>query len=111
MSEVARDGESGEGGDMAIEIVHRSDAMTGRYTLLLDGSEVGELEHRDASGVRTFTHTGVQPGHEGQGLAGHLVRRGLDDARSDGVRIVPACSYVTTYLQRHPEDQDLLADP
>lgn len=94
---------------MAIEITHRSDATSGRYALLLDGSEVGELDHLDADGVRTFTHTGVRPSHEGAGLAGHLVRRGLDDARADGMTIVAACSYVVTYLERHPEDQDLLA--
>lgn len=95
---------------MTIEITHRNDAAAGRYTLLLDGSAVGELDHRDADGVRTFTHTGVRPSHEGQGLAGHLVRRGLDDARADQVKIIPSCSYVDTYLRRHPEDQDLLAD-
>jgi predicted GNAT family acetyltransferase len=94
---------------MAIEITHRSDATGGRYSLVLDGAEVGELDHHDADGVRTFTHTGVRSQHEGQGLAAHLVRRGLADARADRVKIVPACSYVVTYLRRHPEDEDLLA--
>lgn len=80
---------------MAIEITHRSDDSAGHYDLLIDGSSVGELDHRDVDGVRTFTHTGVRPAHEGRGLAAHLVRRGLDDARADGMRVSPA------QLRRH----------
>jgi len=94
---------------MTTEISHRSHGTSGRYTLLLDGNDVGELDHVDADGVRTFTHTGVRTEHEGKGLAAQLVRRGLDDARAEGVKIVPACSYVAEHLRRHLDDQDLLA--
>lgn len=94
---------------MTTDITHQADATGGRYTLLLDGQAVGELDHRDGDGVRTFTHTGVRPRHEGKGLAAELVRQALADARTDGVRVVPACSYVTAYLDRHPDHQDLVA--
>lgn len=89
---------------MTTEITHRSHSTSGRYTLLLDGKEAGELDHVDADGVRTFTHTGVRTEHEGKSLAAQLVRRGLDDARAEGVEIVPACSYVADYISRHPQD-------
>ncbi|HEX6016891.1 MAG TPA: N-acetyltransferase, partial [Burkholderiaceae bacterium] len=37
------------------------------------------------------------------------VRAALDHARTNGLRVRPACSYVRTYLRRHPEAQDLVA--
>jgi predicted GNAT family acetyltransferase len=82
---------------------------SGRYHLVVDGDEVGELDYRDADGRRTFTHTGVRPAFGGKGLAAQLVRRGLDDARAEGVQVIPQCSYVAAYLAQHPDDIDLLA--
>lgn len=92
---------------MDTEITHVVDERGGRYELLLDGSPIGELDHVDRDGVRTFTHTGVRRAYEGKGLAADLVRRGLDDARAEGVEVVGACSYVAAYLDRHPEYADL----
>lgn len=94
---------------MDIEIDHERTGTGGRYRLVVDGAEVGELDHREVDGRRVFTHTGVRPAFEGKGLAAQLVRRALDDARSDHVKVVPQCSYVAAYLARHPDDTDLLA--
>ena len=94
---------------MTADIHHDRAEHGGRYRLLVDGHEVGELDHVDRDGVRTFTHTGVRPSHEGRGLAAELVRRALDDARAEGVRVVGRCSYVAAYLDRHPADHDLRA--
>lgn len=94
---------------MTIEFRHDVHAGGGEYVLLLDGEVIGELDHTDRDGIRSFTHTGVRPAHRGHEYAAALVRRGLDDARADGVAIEPACSYVAAYLRLHPEDQDLLA--
>ena len=44
-----------------------------------------------------------------RGLAEQLVRRALADARSQNALVVPACSYVAAFIQRHPEYQGLLA--
>lgn len=93
--------------DDSIEITHDGGGSGGRYTLLLDGSPIGELDHRDHDGVRTYTHTGVRPEHEGKGFAGLLVERAFRDARLAGYKVVGACSYVAAYLDRHPEDDDL----
>ncbi len=96
-------------GSMQTEIDHTTDERGGRYHLRVDGDEVGELEHVDRDGVRTFTHTGVRRSHEGRGLAAALVRRGLDDARSDGMRVIGRCPYVAAYLDDHPDYDDLRA--
>ena len=57
-----------------------------------------------------FTHTEVDPDAEGSGLGGKLVRAALDDVRSRGGRVVPRCSFVRGWIERHPEYGDLV-DP
>ncbi len=94
---------------MTTEIrLHTDDHGEGRYTVLVDGKPAGELDFRTIEGRRAPTHTGVRDAYEGQGLAGQLARRALDDARAEGLKIVPLCPYVAAYLEQHPEDQDLV---
>ncbi len=56
-----------------------------------------------------FTHTEVDPQAEGSGLGGKLVRAALDDVRGRGGRVVPQCSFVRGWIERHPEYGDLVA--
>jgi predicted GNAT family acetyltransferase len=55
-----------------------------------------------------LTHTEVHPDLQGRGIAAELVQAALDHARAQGLKVRPACSYVRTYMRRHPETQDLL---
>lgn len=96
---------------MTIEITHEPRGDKGRYHLFVDGAEAGELDYRMDGDVRVFVHTGVRDEFEGQGLAGKLAKHVLDDARAAGIRIGATCPYVRGYLERHPEEQDLLAAP
>lgn len=94
---------------MTIEIHRHADAHgEGRYAITVDGEPAGELDYRTVDGRRVFIHTGIRGRFEGQGLASQLARRVLDDARAEGLRIVPLCPYVAGYLDCHPEDQDLV---
>ena len=65
-------------------------------------------EYELADGRVIFTHTFVPPELRGRGLAERLVRAGLEWARAEGRRVVPQCSYVATFIQRHAEYQPLL---
>ena len=58
---------------------------------------------------RLHLHTGVPPEFRGQGVAALLVEAGLAWARAQGFRVVPACSYVDLYIQRHRQWQDLIS--
>jgi predicted GNAT family acetyltransferase len=86
----------------------RHNAAASRYEIELDGHlAVAEYELA-ADGAMTFTHTFVPPELRGRGLAEKLVRRALDDARDAKRRVVPACSYVATFIQRNREYQSLV---
>lgn len=81
-----------------------------RYEIRLqpDGEPVGFAQYRDQEGAdgvpeRVFPHTVVDPEHTGQGLAGQLVRHALEDTAAQGLRIVPACSYVRHWIRTHPD--------
>ena len=84
------------------------DEAGSRFVLMIDG----QLAHADyvLEGDRMIcTHTFVPRELCGRGLAEQLVCAALAEARARGWRVVPACSYVATFIQRHPEFGDLTA--
>ena len=93
----------------SIEIADRPDQR--RYVLTVDGAEAGEVAYRRQGERLLVDHTEVDPGFEGQGLGSRLARHVLDDARARHLSIVPYCPFLSAYLQRHPEDRDLVVAP
>lgn len=73
------------------------------------GGGLGVCAYRLQDGVLWLTHTEVPPQSQGQGHAAALVQAALDWARAQGHRVRPLCSYVATYMRRHPDTQDLIA--
>ena len=79
-----------------------------RYVATADGEELGYMSFVETDGEIVIDHTIVLPQHQGEGVAGRLVGAALADLRDTTTkRIVPQCSYVQTYLRRHPEFADL----
>lgn len=86
----------------------RHEEAENRYIIDIDGKQaVADYEMVDDKQV--FTHTYVPPELRGRGLAEALVRTALDDAKQAGRKIVPACSYVGVFIDRHKQYKDLLA--
>ena len=56
-----------------------------------------------------FDHAEVPPPLEGQGLAAKLTSVALDFARANHLRVVPLCAYVSDFIQKHREYQDLVS--
>jgi predicted GNAT family acetyltransferase len=54
-------------------------------------------------------HTEVPEPLEGKGLAAMLASSALDFARENHLRVVPLCPYVSHFLRKHPEYQDLVS--
>ena len=77
------------------------------YEGRLDG-HLAVVTYRREEGRITFVHTVVSPALEGHGVAGKLVRAALDDARQQGLAVIPLCPYVVTFIKRHPDYTDLV---
>jgi len=85
-----------------------NNATAGRYELEVDGSlAIAAYERRE--GAIVFTHTEVPEQLEGRGIASRLIKGALADVRDSGLKVVPLCAFVAGYIDRHPEEQDLLA--
>ena len=96
----------------AIAITRTDETSHGAYRAELPGSErAAELTWRALGPLRIADHTFVPPAMRGQGVAQKLVEALVADAREQGFRIVPQCSYVEALFRRHPEWADLLATP
>lgn len=85
-------------------------ARQGRYFIPADhnADDVAELnfskpDDHTISADRTY----VPDRYRGQGIAAQLVGRLVADARSNGVKIIPACSYVAKAFEKHPEWADV----
>ena len=92
--------------DTPVQVTHNAAAH--RYEAVVDG-HLSICEYEQADGRMVFTHTVVPPELRGRGIAEKLVRAALAEARTAGRRVVPACSYVARFIERHEEYQDLLA--
>jgi predicted GNAT family acetyltransferase len=57
-----------------------------------------------------FTHTEVDERFEGQGIGSQLAAGVMDFVRGEGATIVPTCSFLRSYMEKHEDSQDLLVD-
>ncbi|MBI3893143.1 MAG: N-acetyltransferase [Candidatus Wallbacteria bacterium] len=92
---------------MSLDVVHQPDR--GRFVIAMENGDEVMLEYRQSPGALDFYHTFVPESARGKGLAEKVVAAGFAFAREKGMKVVPTCSYVGTYLRRHPEDQELAA--
>lgn len=87
----------------------RAGPSDGRYDVPLEGGTAIADYIREGDTL-LVTHTHVPPALRGRGAGAALVKALLDDARAQGLKVVPLCSFVAAYMRRHPETRDLLAE-
>jgi len=92
---------------MAVQISDQADQS--RYEAHEGGELAGVAAYERGDGVVTFTHTVVPDAYSGQGVGSALARTALDDARAQGLSVVPRCSFIAAWIERHPEYADLVA--
>ena len=80
-----------------------------RYELRLDGRLIGLAAYRRRNSRIAFTHTEVDESCEGRGFGSLLAAAALDDARRQGLEIVPLCPFIAHYIERHDEYKELVA--
>lgn len=94
------------------EKVERDDGPTkGRYRIVVDGIEAELTYSRAGEGLIIIDHTGVPAALRGRKVGERLVRQAVEDARRDGVAILPLCPFAKAQIDRHPEWQDVVRRP
>lgn len=89
-------------------IVVRHNTAEHRFEAEVEGQmSVADYVLRD--GAMVMTHTYTPPELRGRGIAEKLVRAALEHAKKEKLKVVPACSYVDLFIQRHAEFQPLVA--
>jgi predicted GNAT family acetyltransferase len=82
-----------------------------RFEAFVGTALAGFITYEVVPGGLVFVHTETEPGFEGRGVAGHLAGAALDEVRVRGLHVTPRCPFVASYIERHPEYADLVADP
>lgn len=87
----------------------RHEPALARYSLWLDGENVGLADYVATGRHIRFTHTEVDPEQRGRGLAGILIERALDNVRlRSDLPVVADCSFTAHWIDTHAEYHDLL---
>jgi predicted GNAT family acetyltransferase len=96
-----------------ISITREDDPGGGRYVAVVDGLE-SELTYtratRHGQKLIVADHTGVPRVLAGRGVGLALVARAVEDARAEGAKIAPHCSFVRVHMQRNRDWRDLVAE-
>lgn len=88
------------------EVVDRPERH--RFEMLVEG-HIAFAAYRREGDVLTLTHTIVPTALAGKGIGSKLIAAILNQVRAQGLKVVPECSFVQAYLQKHPEETDLVA--
>lgn len=92
---------------MAHEVV--PDLQANAYYLIVDGERVGRTDYDIRGKKITFVHTEIDPERREKGLGSELVKGALDHVRTaTDFRLVAKCPFTASYIEKHPEYQDLL---
>jgi predicted GNAT family acetyltransferase len=73
------------------------------------GSELAFANYRLTPSAVIITHTETPRALRGRGIASELIKGALELIRRDGRKVIAGCGFVVDYLDKHPEDADLVA--
>ncbi len=81
-----------------------------RFELTVPGG-MAFVDYRRAGSTLYLVHAEVPAALRGGGYGARLVRETLELIRSRGETMVPACPYVRSFVDRHPEFAGLVHAP
>jgi len=79
-----------------------NNAPASRFELRINGA-FAVLDYRIEGGTVFLLHVEVPAAERGRGIAGELSHAALEFARDNGLKVVPRCPSIATYMRRHPE--------
>ena len=86
-------------------ITHRPEAQ--RFETTING-QTGYISYQERDNTLIYDHTIVPQSLGGRGVGSALVKCALDFAHEHDKKVIPQCSFVSAYIKKHPEYQDLL---
>jgi uncharacterized protein len=91
-----------------LTITRHGSESAGEYRAHIEGSaHIGRLtwvqKGPESDRVRAAEHTLVPPELGGRGIAARLVDALIADAKAEGFKVKPVCSYVVKAFEKHPE--------
>jgi predicted GNAT family acetyltransferase len=69
--------------------------------MTIDGVDVGFIDYRLSGNNIVLAYIEIDPAFGGQGFGGRLTQAALDDCRSRGLDVTPACPFIADYMRRH----------
>ncbi|MGZ5495034.1 MAG: GNAT family N-acetyltransferase [Thermoanaerobaculia bacterium] len=78
-----------------------------RFEYTEDG-HVAVAEYQLKPDVMVLTHTEVPKELGGRGVGGKLAVAALDYARANDLRVIPLCSFMASFIEKHPEYKELV---
>lgn len=72
------------------------------------GNEIAFIGYRWQNGKLALMHTEVPEEAEGQGIAAELATFAFDTARKEQRKVLIYCPYISTFIKRHPEYNDVV---
>jgi len=91
---------------MSVTVTHHPES--GQFVAESDSLQAGHIDYEQRDGDVALLHTVVDPAFEGQGVGSALAREALAAARRHGWGVLPYCSFLQAYIQRHPDCLDLV---
>src|SRR3954466_4414906 len=92
--------------DAAIEVVDVPEQH--RFEISVDGALAGFADYSRRGGRLIFRHTEIHDAYEGRGLGSKLAQGAPDAARAGDNQVVPLCPFVASYIERHPDYEELV---
>lgn len=96
---------SNQKSEQNIDIIHNESGK--RFETTIDG-QTGYISYQDNGDALIYDHTIVPNELGGRGVGSKLVKHALDYAREHDKKVVPQCSFVSSYISKHSEYQDLV---
>jgi len=87
----------------------RNNATLQRFELDADG-HTAVAYYQLSPGAITFTHTEVPQELSGRGIGSALARGALEMVRAQGLKVVAKCPFISAFIGKHPEFNDLLKE-
>ena len=72
------------------------------------GNELAFIVYRKEHNKLALVHTEVPEEAEGKGIASALAKFVFEKAKQENIKLLVYCAFISTYLKRHPEYNDLV---